>query len=454
MVPSEEELTSALVELKSKNPSMGIPKIHALLLASFPDWAVSEKRTRKILQIQGLVAGSAPAPARDASGLTYPTSRLIKDIDLHRWTEKVTVRYFDKRKGKGLVAAEKINKGELIWKEDPFILAPEWEIYDLQVKSAACGFCSTPFRDSPLVTSCPAMASSSSSASTSSHPCTIKFCSRLCVARSAKHHALVCAAQNPASVPLLRYARDTQWMALHALAQCTSRVLLANQIDEDTLASDWQVVRGLAELGMEERFKHSAQVDGGAEPDRVAWEKAHTLFVQAFDTPKSTQEQKKLARILKKPLREEIRRDFFEYDAFLRGLGRMSLNLEAHGGLYTLHAHLNHSCTPNVSIRHLDMRTALARITVLAKADIEPGEELFVTYVDPSLNVRQRRAQLAAWGFGECRCKRCVEEARALESTAPKASKVDGAPAVPADPNAGMDMFDLEQELKAGLGVM
>lgn len=46
-------------------------------------------------------------------------------------------------------------------------------------------------------------------------------------------------------------------MALHALAHCTSRLLLANQANEGTFEEDWEIVRALAELGMEERHKYS-----------------------------------------------------------------------------------------------------------------------------------------------------------------------------------------------------
>ena len=63
-----------------------------------------------------------------------------------------------------------------------------------------------------------------------------------------------------------------------------------------------------------------------------------------------------------------------------------------------------------VSVRHLDQRTALARVTVLAKTDIKAGQELIVTYVNPELHLKARRAALEAWGFGECRCERCAEE--------------------------------------------
>ena len=113
-------------------------------------------------------------------------------------------------------------------------------------------------------------------------------------------------------------------------------------------------------------------------------------------------------------------------------------DLEAHGGLYTLHSHLNHNCRPNVSVRHLDQRTTLSRITIVAKRDIAAGEELLVTYVDPSLGVRRRGLQLGAWGFGECGCERCIEEEKELEESSKRS----------------LDVEELERELKAGLGVM
>ena len=80
----------------------------------------------------------------------------------------------------------------------------------------------------------------------------------------------------------------------------------------------------------------------------------------------------------------------------------------------------------------------MSRITVIARRDIEAGEELFISYVNPELPLEQRRQQLMEWGFGKCTCTRCVTEERdptrkVLAKTVPD---------------------DLEQELKAGLGVM
>ena len=171
----------------------------------------------------------------------------------------------------------------------------------------------------------------------------------------------------------------------------------------------------------------------------MTWKKAYTLFVQAFKEPKLPADEKKLARLLKRPLPEAVAAEMFAYDTgFLRALGRMSLNLEAHGGLYVLHAHLNHGCDPNVSVRHLDTRTALSRISVIALRPIKKGEELVITYVNPKLGYRARQDELRGWGFGACTCSRCVEEARMVSQ-----------------PTAvGDELDDLASELKAGLGVV
>lgn len=131
--PSEDDLKRALVELRSSNPTLGIAKLHAVLLSTYPSWTVSEKRTRKILQNEGLVLSSnkeyPPPGSRSRSGTLFPKSRLIEGLEIGKWTPKVEVKFFDKRKGKGLVVKTKILEGEVVWKEDPFVLAPEWYPY-------------------------------------------------------------------------------------------------------------------------------------------------------------------------------------------------------------------------------------------------------------------------------------------------------------------------------------
>ncbi|KZT00270.1 SET domain-containing protein [Laetiporus sulphureus 93-53] len=433
VLPSEDELKQALIALRAENPSLGIAKLHTLLLSRNPTWTVGEKRTRRILQNEGLTLvqnQKSGASQKDGSGPGHdlPSSTVIEGLDISKWTLKVEVKYFSRNKGKGLVAKERIKEGETVWKEDPFILAPEWDVYDLQAASLACAHCSTPLKESSLIISCPA--------STSRSPCTARFCNRLCLTRSARTHPLLCPSQNPASIQLLTFARKIGWMALHALAQCTARILLTYQQDESAWREDWKFIQSLAKLGMEDRAK--GEWMKGAEPDRETWKKAFQLYVQGFQNPPTVPEQKKLARLLKKALPAEVVGELFNYDAFLLGLGCMSLNLEAHGGLYVFHSHLNHSCDPSISVRHLEQRTALARVSLIAKKDIEPGEELCITYVNPGLPLEQRRREIMEWGFGVCQCRRCTTEAENHDSA----------------PVGSASMNDLESELKTSLGVM
>ena len=56
------------------------------------------------------------------------------------------------------------------------------------------------------------------------------------------------------------------------------------------------------------------------------WKKAHKLYVQAFQEPTTDAEKKRLAKLLKKPLPQDVADALFDYEAFLRGLGRMSLS--------------------------------------------------------------------------------------------------------------------------------
>ena len=131
--PSEDDLKAALHALRKAFPSLGAAKLHAQLLAQHPEWSVSEKRTRKILQQEGLVLSSVSAqnqgpatPVLSGEDEIYPRSQLVEGLDIRKWTTKVEVRHFGRKKGKGLVAREDIAEGEVVWKEDPFALAPEW----------------------------------------------------------------------------------------------------------------------------------------------------------------------------------------------------------------------------------------------------------------------------------------------------------------------------------------
>ena len=155
-------------------------------------------------------------------------------------------------------------------------------------------------------------------------------------------------------------------MALHALAQCTVWLLLAHQQkhgrqqagisshdnEEERVRKDWSRYCALADLGMEERVKggwcvrvlrplryqlivlllscdlrHSCLLSKlhGVEPYR-ATQAAYRAFTQGFVAPPDTVQQKKLDKLLKRPLPKEDADALFTYEGFLYDLGCVSLN--------------------------------------------------------------------------------------------------------------------------------
>jgi hypothetical protein len=121
--PPEHDLKSTVQSLKNAHPTLGVPKLLALLLSENPTWTVSEKRFRRVLQQQ-----QQQAKKPHSVLFVYPSSTLIQGLDLTKWTTAVKVEYFGKQKGKGLIAREPITEGQVVWKEDPFVNAPEWSL--------------------------------------------------------------------------------------------------------------------------------------------------------------------------------------------------------------------------------------------------------------------------------------------------------------------------------------
>jgi len=238
-------------------------------------------------------------------------------------------------------------------------------------------------------------------------------------------------------------------MALHALVQCTTRLLLSAAVpnpnpkqSEPSLDEELAVFNSFASLSLEDREAWL----GSHQHMHLTWKEAFRLYRQALWDPPMDPDKKRLAKLSKRTfqtaeaegVRKKLNEELFSYDAFLRNLGRMSLNLEGHGGLYILHSHLNYSCTPNVSVRHLQQSTNLSRISVVAKRDIAAGEELFISYVDPALPVSGRQHKLREWSF-RCECERCKSE--------------EGVMTVEDEVGEAGLPTDLERELKAGLGL-
>ncbi|KAG8732465.1 SET domain-containing protein 5, partial [Ceratobasidium sp. 428] len=246
-------------------------------------------------------------------------------------------------------------------------------------------------------------------------------------------------------------------------------------LDKDATLNTY---RSFATLRSDKRWTHTSENDLARADLEKLYSATQTALVQALflssatsDEPEASSrlkeiplverpaaQEKSLRRLLKTPIPPDILISLFTRDGVLEGLGKMSLNLEAHGGLFPLHSHLNHSCAPNLSVRHIpaDPSAPLhspnpSRITLIATTPIKRGDEILISYVDPSQNLRARRRALRDWDFGICRCARCLDEEQRREGDL----ELEAGDKARAEVNKakGADGGELEDEIRGFLGV-
>lgn len=95
--------------------------------------------------------------------------------------------------------------------------------------------------------------------------------------------------------------------------------------------------------------------------------KAHTLLLTALNPPETDKSQitKSFYKTLRKrrkqttPLSEEEEARWFSFDSFCELLGLAGLNQEDSGGLYAVHAHMNHDCEPNIRVSLHALKSSL-----------------------------------------------------------------------------------------------
>ncbi|CAE6517311.1 unnamed protein product [Rhizoctonia solani] len=424
VVPTDDELTGAIRSLRASNTGLGVPKLLAALLSSQPEWSVSEKRLRKVIQ-----------RLKSEEGTNFhPTSSLNSALDVSKYSSKLKPALFGPEKGKGLVATQDIDAGEVLWREDPFVYAPPWEIYEAQMAGSVA-----------------------------------RMVNNLSLLHLPRNHSLLCPVANPACLDLLDFLGNEHWKAALAFAQSVVRILSAWQDetrsglakgkgapnksgDESLMSKDavWDTYQSFATLRNDQRWSHTSENDLARSQLENRYKHLHTVLINAlYLQPTESQEDaglgptntltesipvptrsaahtKQLKRLLRLPISQTTLTSLFSWDGLMEGLGKMNLNLEAHGGLFPLHSHLNHECRPNVSIRHISPDGSAnsilhspnpSRITVIATSPIPAGVELVVSYVDPSLDLRSRRRELRAWDFGVCQCGRCLEEEKSDSNT-------------------------------------
>lgn len=171
----------------------------------------------------------------------------------------------------------------------------------------------------------------------------------------------------------------------------------------------------------------------------------HELLCRVLNPPPSAPGYRTFRKLCQRTLDEAETERWFSFDSFLELLGLAGLNQESSGGLYALHAHLNHSCEPNVQaslaneilkkntsnsqVRNLPKSFTVPtqlpcdlpapngpgvrgtnRLTMLARQTIQKGEELTIPYVNFAAPRDERRQTLREnYGFW-CSCPKCGRE--------------------------------------------
>ena len=390
--------------------------------------------------------------------------------------------YFDAVKGKGLVATREFAEGELLFTEEAYIATPPPEALDQVARGELCAQCFLPVSSAPVqlaIKTCP--------------KCKYRFCTSACHRTAmATHHTLLCTGLNPAAKPLMQLVHDHKWQSLHCVARSLARLLstltphnnapvrASKGADEDDLLQaygDFETVFArlssfatVSELERRTRNPGWATEKGSFEPLLA---QAHEAMRTALDPyPPHPRDAASSSAHVSLDLIDSARKNhiksLFDFATFLKLLGRANINMEKFGGLYSLHSFLNHSCAPNVQIRHVPARGILAsmHVAALALRPIKAGDELLISYIDPDTRLGRRQLLLYRdYCFGPCTCSKCAAELKNmgleydpakhgvkgfLDSVAKKTG--DTGDTNKTTDKTGQQDASLEEELRASLG--
>lgn len=508
VAPSEAQIVDAVkAKLNGSSPDIQEANL-ARLLATLElenDWSdVSAKKFQSVLTKNGVISkpangnatistssnaaagGSSKKKKKSKTEQGVPKSFIDSSVNM---PSGIRGEYFDSVKGKGLVAERDFAEGELLFTEEAYIATPPPEALDQITRGELCGQCFLPVSSAPVAL-----------AIKNCGKCKYRFCTSACYRTAlATHHNLLCTGINPSAKPLMELIQSQKWQSLHCAARSLARLLSTltphntgsssrttkNATEEDDLLKaygDFETVYSrLSSFATVSELERRSRNPGWA-TEKPSFEsilsQAHSAFRAALDPfyePRISSRasnsnfepnhvQPHLIEAVK-PRKSQLK-DLFDSATFLKLLGRANINMEKFGGLYSIHSFLNHSCSPNVQIRHVPERGILAsmKVAALALRDVEKGEELLISYIDPSTRLGRRQLLLYRdYCFGPCICEKCKAELGEmgleydptkhgvkgfLDSVAKKTGS-DTETAKTAKPEADPS---LEEELRASLG--
>ncbi|CAO1614042.1 unnamed protein product [Parajaminaea phylloscopi] len=356
---------------------------------------------------------------------SHPTSKVDDGLAI---PDGVAQHYFDAVKGKGFVATRDFAKDELIFTDEAFVAAPPMSHAKKVEQGSLCDVCFQPVQG-------PGMGLN---VGCKGKDCSSVWCNRDCEAKArSKHHNLLCRGNNPSVAPFLDFLSAHPYLSLHSTARLYALILLSHSPSPSrslshaggttTLEETLSHVDAFATISELVRRKRNPGWDMEKSAFEATFRQALALLKKGLDP----WDEERVARgeqggirgkgkwIVNPDFSKKVAQDLFSWEGFMRALGRANLNLEAQGGLYCIHSHLNHSCDPNTEVHHPPNRRGIrqaTRVSLHARRDIAKGEELVITYQDPSVGVRRRN--LLLWRehiFGPCQCTRCLREQAELD---------------------------------------
>ncbi|XP_070210003.1 histone-lysine N-trimethyltransferase SMYD5-like isoform X2 [Littorina saxatilis] len=334
----------------------------------------------------------------------------------------VEVRSLEAKKGKGLYAKTHFKKEETILTEAPLVCAQfSWnELY----KYEACEFClrsletaeemSRRLTNNPsLVLPHPECCEVDSSVHTCCPHCQVKYCREACrVAAWDRYHRVLCmgASRDDSKHPLAML--QEAWRNIHYPPETASIMLLAKMVAM-VRQTQLELLQGLAREALyhddvqqwftPEGFRSIFALIG-TNGQGIGSSSISTWVKNCEKLSQGEKEKEEMDKFIDE-MYEELDK---EAGAFLNCDG---------SGLFELQSTCNHSCTPNAEINFLHGDHTL---TLMALKDIEPDEEICISYLDECSLERSRHSRqniLRENYLFNCSCQLCLEQADEPDET-------------------------------------
>lgn len=372
--PATREVVQTVVDIWKADKTtehLSYVKLLALVKQQNPTWGLSEKRLKASLKEFHL----EPNPQL----YTY-VNKTVSTVspEVEKALPKGVKVMVTKTRGKALYATKNFKAGDVLWTEEPLVLAPKVEFLRIRRSGSACAYCAKALRqiDGQLV------------AATGGVPCKKcpgNWCSTACQKRDELHPDLYHnGIRNKLNylkwIDYEKFCLDNNWRAGYLFG-----LVVLRKARKDTKRPVAAHLQGMATVRQDVRQKAVSE-EGTLEYEQheQMWKRGFALLQQAV-----------------KPIYS------LTYDDFQEGIGMVNIN-NVHDCIFAIHSHLNHSCQPNVEVETISMAEG---IRIKAITDITAGQELTVTYVDPDSSYDDRRYKLRInWGF-ICHCPRCKKDA-------------------------------------------